>query len=211
MNLPDYSHRTVRTLIPRVILPRKVVTRRFNASTFVLAGATVEPTAAGVSARVSVPCAFARRMQDIESDTVYDTRRCSPDGAARPGRSGPRRAGRRSRGARTRGARRPRSAYGALPHGLSGSFRAWIRNLNPITEDLSLALCTKETAVTIPAIAVAAYGWSPRSRDTRTWLMAAAAFAAVIFAIWRIVTPTDFVTQRAGLHDVTPCHRRRPL
>ena len=39
------------------------------------------PTAAGLSARVSVPCAFARRMQDIESDTAYDRLRCLPDGA----------------------------------------------------------------------------------------------------------------------------------
>ena len=31
--------------------------------------------------RFSVPCSFARRMQDIESDTGYDTRRCAPDGA----------------------------------------------------------------------------------------------------------------------------------
>ena len=36
---------------------------------------------AGVSARVSVPCLFARRLQDIESDTGYDTLRCTPDGA----------------------------------------------------------------------------------------------------------------------------------
>ena len=35
----------------------------------------------GLSARVSEPCCFARRMQDIESDTGYDTRRRVPDGA----------------------------------------------------------------------------------------------------------------------------------
>ena len=34
-----------------------------------------------MSERFSVACAFARRMQDIESDTGYDTRRCAPDGA----------------------------------------------------------------------------------------------------------------------------------
>ena len=39
------------------------------------------PTAAGVSERFSAPCSFARRMQDIESDTGYDTRRRAPDGA----------------------------------------------------------------------------------------------------------------------------------
>ena len=38
------------------------------------------PTAAGVSARVSVPGSFARRLQDIESDTGYDTRRRALDG-----------------------------------------------------------------------------------------------------------------------------------
>ena len=37
--------------------------------------------AAGVSERVSEPCCFARRLQDIESDTGYDTRRRAPDGA----------------------------------------------------------------------------------------------------------------------------------
>ena len=30
---------------------------------------------------LAVPCSFARRMQDIESDTGYDTRRHAPDGA----------------------------------------------------------------------------------------------------------------------------------
>lgn len=54
------------------------------------------------------------------------------------------------------------------------------------------ALCTKETAISIPAIAVAAYAWSPRVRDTRTWLMGTAVLGASIFAIWRIMTPTDF-------------------
>ena len=34
----------------------------------------------GVSERFSVPCSFARRMQDIESDTGYDTLRRWPDG-----------------------------------------------------------------------------------------------------------------------------------
>ena len=34
-----------------------------------------------MSERFSVPYAFARRMQDIASDTGYDTRRCAPDGA----------------------------------------------------------------------------------------------------------------------------------
>ena len=34
---------------------------------------------AGLSERFSVPCSFARRMQDIESDTGYDTRRPAPD------------------------------------------------------------------------------------------------------------------------------------
>ena len=38
------------------------------------------PTAASLSALVSEPYAFARRMQDIESDTGYDTRRRAPDG-----------------------------------------------------------------------------------------------------------------------------------
>ena len=33
------------------------------------------PTSADLSERVSVPCLFARRLQDIESDTGYDTRR----------------------------------------------------------------------------------------------------------------------------------------
>ena len=35
----------------------------------------------GLSALVSVPCLFARRLQDIESDTGYDTRRRAPEGA----------------------------------------------------------------------------------------------------------------------------------
>ena len=35
----------------------------------------------GVSARFSEPRAFARRIQDIESDTGYDTRRRPSDGA----------------------------------------------------------------------------------------------------------------------------------
>ena len=39
------------------------------------------PTSVGLPAWVSVPCSFARRMQDIESDTGYDTRRRCPDGA----------------------------------------------------------------------------------------------------------------------------------
>ena len=38
------------------------------------------PTAAGVSERFSVPRSFARRLQDIESDTGYDTRRRVLDG-----------------------------------------------------------------------------------------------------------------------------------
>ena len=90
----------------------------------------------------------------------------------------------------------------ALPDVLTTTFCLLFLSLLPGTNNPRVALtaagafvaalCTKETAVTIPAIAVAAYGWSPRSRDTRTWLMAAAAFAAVIFAIWRIATPTDF-------------------
>ena len=33
-----------------------------------------------MSERFSVPCAFARRLQDIESDTGYDTRRRGPEG-----------------------------------------------------------------------------------------------------------------------------------
>ena len=37
-------------------------------------------TSSGLSARVSVPCCFARRLQDIESDTGYDTRRRVPEG-----------------------------------------------------------------------------------------------------------------------------------
>jgi hypothetical protein len=57
---------------------------------------------------------------------------------------------------------------------------------------MAVALCTKETAIAIPAIAVAAYGWSPRRRDTRTWLMGAAVLGAGIFAAWRIATPTGF-------------------
>ena len=44
-------------------------------------GKQTGPTAAGVSARVSDPCAFARRLQDRESDTGYDTPRGSSDGA----------------------------------------------------------------------------------------------------------------------------------
>ena len=36
---------------------------------------------AGLSERVSEPCLFARRLQDIESDTGYDTRRRGLDGA----------------------------------------------------------------------------------------------------------------------------------
>ena len=38
------------------------------------------PTAAGLSERFSVPCFLAGRMQDIESDTGYDTLRCLPEG-----------------------------------------------------------------------------------------------------------------------------------
>ena len=38
------------------------------------------PTAAGLSERFSEPCSFARRLQDIESDTGYDTRRRVLDG-----------------------------------------------------------------------------------------------------------------------------------
>ena len=40
----------------------------------------VWPTAAGLSERFSEPCSFARRLQDIESDTGYDTRRRVPGG-----------------------------------------------------------------------------------------------------------------------------------
>ena len=36
---------------------------------------------AGLSEQFSVPCSFARRLQDIESDTGYDTRRRPPDSA----------------------------------------------------------------------------------------------------------------------------------
>ena len=35
----------------------------------------IDTGAVGLSARVSEPCCFARRMQDIESDMGYDTRR----------------------------------------------------------------------------------------------------------------------------------------
>ncbi len=54
------------------------------------------------------------------------------------------------------------------------------------------ALCTKETAIAIPAIAVAVYGWSPGFRRTRKWIMGASLVAAGTFATWRILAPSDF-------------------
>ena len=55
--------------------------RDFRLACPLVAEGKTGPTAAGVSGRFSEPCSFARRMQDIESDTVYDTRRRSPEGA----------------------------------------------------------------------------------------------------------------------------------
>jgi hypothetical protein len=54
------------------------------------------------------------------------------------------------------------------------------------------ALCTKETAIAIPAIALAAYGRSSRLRDGRAWLIGGAGMVALLFAVWRITTPTEF-------------------
>ena len=44
-------------------------------------GALSSVSPASVSALVSEPCSFARRLQDIETDTGYDTLRRAPEGA----------------------------------------------------------------------------------------------------------------------------------
>ena len=41
---------------------------------------TSKTSSPGLSKRFSVSCCFARRMQDIESDTGNDTLMCLPDG-----------------------------------------------------------------------------------------------------------------------------------
>ncbi len=58
-----------------------LVTRRQSAAPPRVAEGQTGRTAAGLSARFSAPCSFARRLQDRESDTGYDTRRRASDGA----------------------------------------------------------------------------------------------------------------------------------
>ena len=52
------------------------------------------------------------------------------------------------------------------------------------------ALCTKETAVAIPLIAVASYGTPRRLPERSRWLLGASALLALAFTAWRILNVT---------------------